>query len=323
MKLAWPCWRCPELRSGGAEVGEAGASARAFSDRLRRERRRSDATRPRRSRATRVLVALGLLGVLWLSLRAGLGYALMIGPFLAQVLRDWPRAPCTGRVGDRPGPRSRRASRGGRDQTRRRLGGVQRHVGRRPQVAGVAALVREVRPGLPPAQVGELLRAGARDVTAGAGCMGHEASPGTDLATGAGLVDAGRSLARARRLPAGRSIPPARPAVSAVVVLRTPDTAAAERPAAHDVDAARAFFGTAGFEVTDVYGISFSITGRPTVFEATFGETITTEGTGPADAVTTASGRLELRLDRLPEPVTRAVAAVTFSPPPAFGPTRY
>lgn len=84
----------------------------------------------------------------------------------------------------------------------------------------------------------------------------------------------------------------------------------------------QAFFRKAGFEVTDVYAISFCITGPRTTFEATFGEAIASEGTGPA-TMATASGRLELRLDRLPEPVTRAVAAVTFSPPPAFGPTRY
>lgn len=84
----------------------------------------------------------------------------------------------------------------------------------------------------------------------------------------------------------------------------------------------QAFFRKAGFEVTDVYAISFSITGPRTTFEATFGEAIAPQGTGPA-TIATASGRPELRLERLPEPVNRAVAAVTFSPPPAFGPTRY
>jgi hypothetical protein len=136
--------------------------------------------------------------------------------------------------------------------------------------------------------------------------------------------------------PEGNRAPPASPppaaAISALVVLRTPETAgaAAGRAGAAgapditrlDVEAAQAFFRKAGFEVTDVYAISFSITGPRTVFEATFGEAIAPEGTGPA-TIATAPGRLGLRLDRLPEPVTRAVAAVTFSPPPAFGPTRY
>jgi hypothetical protein len=36
-----------------------------------------------------VLVAVGLLAVVWLALRAGLGYALMVGTFVAQQLREW------------------------------------------------------------------------------------------------------------------------------------------------------------------------------------------------------------------------------------------
>ena len=72
-----------------------------------------------------------------------------------------------------------------------------------PQLAGVCALVMEACPQLDPAAVREILRATARDVTTGA-CSprtgGHPATPGADLATGSGLVNAHRAvmLARAR-----------------------------------------------------------------------------------------------------------------------------
>ncbi len=56
-----------------------------------------------------------------------------------------------------------------------------------PHVAGVAALVRQINPGLGPAQVADILRDSAVDVGA----------PGTDPASGAGRVDAVRALERA------------------------------------------------------------------------------------------------------------------------------
>lgn len=70
-----------------------------------------------------------------------------------------------------------------------------------PQVAGVCALVRQVRPDLSPAAVKALLCAGARDVTAGRSAMGDPARAGADGATGAGLVDAAATvrLAKAAR----------------------------------------------------------------------------------------------------------------------------
>jgi subtilisin family serine protease len=56
-----------------------------------------------------------------------------------------------------------------------------------PHVAGVAALVRQLAPGLGPGQVADILRDSAVDVGA----------PGTDAASGAGRVDAVRALERA------------------------------------------------------------------------------------------------------------------------------
>ncbi len=59
-----------------------------------------------------------------------------------------------------------------------------------PQLAGVCALLKQARPDLTPAQVKAVLRASARDVTAGHSAMGDEAAAGQDGPTGAGLVDA-------------------------------------------------------------------------------------------------------------------------------------
>ncbi len=56
-----------------------------------------------------------------------------------------------------------------------------------PHVAGVAALVRQLNPGLGPAQVADILRDSAVDIGA----------PGADPASGAGRVDAVRALERA------------------------------------------------------------------------------------------------------------------------------
>jgi len=56
-----------------------------------------------------------------------------------------------------------------------------------PHVAGVAALMRQLNPGLGPSQVADILRDSAVDVGA----------PGTDPASGAGRVDAVRALERA------------------------------------------------------------------------------------------------------------------------------
>jgi subtilisin family serine protease len=59
-----------------------------------------------------------------------------------------------------------------------------------PQIAGVCALLKQVQPGLSPALVKAILRASARDVTAGQSNNGQPAGEGHDGATGAGLVDA-------------------------------------------------------------------------------------------------------------------------------------
>jgi hypothetical protein len=62
-----------------------------------------------------------------------------------------------------------------------------------PQLAGVCALIKQVRPNLTPFQIREILKRTARDVTTGncnPASTGAAATVGQDLATGAGLVDA-------------------------------------------------------------------------------------------------------------------------------------
>jgi hypothetical protein len=98
-----------------------------------------------------------------------------------------------------------------------------------PQLAGAAALIKQACPGLTPADVKDILRRTARDVTAGV-CSpvpgihgGLPAGPGPDAATGDGLVDAQRAalMARVRCLGPIRPIsvrPPIAPIVPVVPV---------------------------------------------------------------------------------------------------------
>ena len=67
-----------------------------------------------------------------------------------------------------------------------------------PQLAGAAALIKQACPTLTPAQVRTILMKGAKDVTAGTNSNGNTAGPGYDLGTGAGLVDAHKSVMLAK-----------------------------------------------------------------------------------------------------------------------------
>ncbi len=64
-----------------------------------------------------------------------------------------------------------------------------------PMVAGVAALILSKHPNETPEDVRQRLIAGARDVVQGHSAMGDPATPGPDLSTGHGLVDALASCA--------------------------------------------------------------------------------------------------------------------------------
>lgn len=70
-----------------------------------------------------------------------------------------------------------------------------------PQLAGVAALIKQACPGLTPAQVRNIMKTTARDVTTGhcnsvpgGPAGGNVATVGPDLATGSGLVDAHKAV---------------------------------------------------------------------------------------------------------------------------------
>jgi subtilisin family serine protease len=85
-----------------------------------------------------------------------------------------------------------------------------------PQLAGICALIKQACPRLTPAQVRDILKNTARDVTTGNSNQmppdypaGNLATAGVDLATGHGLVDAFRAamVARLRCLPLPVPIP--------------------------------------------------------------------------------------------------------------------
>jgi hypothetical protein len=82
-----------------------------------------------------------------------------------------------------------------------------------------------------------------------------------------------------------------------------------------------AFFRAAGFDVGEAMGLGFSITGSPADFERVFGERPERTVEGNVGSVRTPRGGLELPLDALTEPVRSHIQAVTFTPPPDFGPT--
>jgi hypothetical protein len=108
--------------------------------------------------------------------------------------------------------------------------------------------------------------------------------------------------------------------ISALVVLRpavgdlagtaqiTADTVEAFAPDPAAATAVRAFLTEVGFDVQPLVGISCAVVGPRSLFERTFGTSIPSEGS-------------ELPLDRLPDDVAGGIQAVTFTPPPAFGPT--
>lgn len=70
-----------------------------------------------------------------------------------------------------------------------------------PQLAGLAALIKQACPRLTPADVRDIMRKTARDVTVG-NCSpstgGNPATPGPDVATGDGLVDAHKAVLLAK-----------------------------------------------------------------------------------------------------------------------------
>ena len=113
------------------------------------------------------------------------------------------------------------------------------------------------------------------------------------------------------------------PIVSAQVLLKpasgtmprdvdiTAENVAALAPKAEAAAEVARTLARAGFDVGPAVGLSFSISARRSVFDQFFGieSAGTTRGTIPLDGV--------------PAAARRHVEAITFPPPPDFGPTRY
>ncbi len=110
---------------------------------------------------------------------------------------------------------------------------------------------------------------------------------------------------------------PADPVLSALVVLGPAESAALDEspPDPATAGRVRAHFDAEGFEVSEVVAGSFSITGRRSLFLRCLGPS-----EAPDSALRGAREGLALPLGSLPGPVADAVRAVTFTPPPDFGP---
>jgi len=133
-------------------------------------------------------------------------------------------------------------------------------------------------------------------------------------------------------------MPPQKTIASAQVALRpasgkafNPQTAITSEniadylPAPETVEAARKGFVAAGFEVSNPVGMSFSITGPAGLFEKVFKVKLVADDRGGIK-VTDGKGAdqtYELPVESLSNDLRQSVAAVTFSPPPDFGPTNY
>ena len=88
-------------------------------------------------------------------------------------------------------------------------------------------------------------------------------------------------------------------------------------PSREDAAAAQAAFRDAGFEASEVGGISFSITGSQTRFEKLFGVELDVDENGAVSLAgkKAPSGGLELPLERLPAELRNRLEAVAFTPP--------
>lgn len=96
-------------------------------------------------------------------------------------------------------------------------------------------------------------------------------------------------------------------------------------PSQDSAASAAAGFSEAGFDVGNMVGNSFSITAPKSTFEKFFKIKLQVEERGD---VKVAKGKgapsgYELPLQALPPNLSQLVVAVTFSPPPDFGPSSY
>ena len=79
-----------------------------------------------------------------------------------------------------------------------------------------------------------------------------------------------------------------------------------------------------GFDVAELVGISFSISASVSTFEKIFEIKLLQEDDGGIKVVKIdGSTGYELPMDALPESIAGLVVALTFTPPPDFGPTNF
>ena len=89
-------------------------------------------------------------------------------------------------------------------------------------------------------------------------------------------------------------------------------------------ETAQARFASLGFTVGPCVGTSFSITGRLDKFEGAFGRHIRSPKSGGLEFVDEkGGGTLELSRGALPQSFADDIDTVTFTAPPAFGPTNW
>jgi hypothetical protein len=95
-------------------------------------------------------------------------------------------------------------------------------------------------------------------------------------------------------------------------------------PAPESVAKAQKVFADAGFQVASLVGISFSISGPSTLFTEFFKTRLQFNArSGVLSINSDGSTSYELPLNALPKSISDLVIAVTFSPPPDFGPSDF
>lgn len=92
-------------------------------------------------------------------------------------------------------------------------------------------------------------------------------------------------------------------------------------PSPEAVASAMAYFTSQGFVAEAAVGISFSITASAATFARQFGVSLRRSAEGGIQSFASGEkGSYELPLENLPENIRRITIAITFTPPPAFGP---
>ncbi len=95
-------------------------------------------------------------------------------------------------------------------------------------------------------------------------------------------------------------------------------------PAPDLVRQARSAIQALGFRVGPFVGNSFAITAPAEVFGRALGVNLRVNADGGIECVgKDGSGSYECPREQLPREVAQFVDAITFTPPPAFGPTRF